>query len=388
MTLSTNGLNTFLVSNGVLVLVCLAATWYGAIKKKTKEKQLREKILSSPETSWKKVARVTELFCYPLKSGKAKSVEECYFSEYGIVADDNVGPIEDRMFVAYDEKTRKSVTAGTYRKLLVVKLFFVSKNRARLEVENALPLEFDLPDLKSQPVPITMWIGEQVNGIDCGAEPSRWLSRYLSGSDYGIRLAVRIPGQRRNVTDGPWKSYAKAYERLRNEDSGLFAYLASFMLISEDSVNDLNGRLDNPILPIQLRPNIVVQGCGPYAEDGWDWMKIGDRAIIRRFKLCTRWAHSLLALERRCKFTLAIVQVYHDDGQPRDRHTRSQVRAAENVAQLPQITRSRAPQTGILLARDGRLLRALPHRDRSCRRRCLCLSRSLKIKSHNRPRDS
>ncbi|XP_058791537.1 mitochondrial amidoxime-reducing component 1-like isoform X2 [Phymastichus coffea] len=283
-----NGLNTFLVSNGVLVLVCLAATWYGAIKKKTKEKQLREKILSSPETSWKKVARVTELFCYPLKSGKAKSVEECYFSEYGIVADDNVGPIEDRMFVAYDEKTRKSVTAGTYRKLLVVKLFFVSKNRARLEVENALPLEFDLPDLKSQPVPITMWIGEQVNGIDCGAEPSRWLSRYLSGSDYGIRLAVRIPGQRRNVTDGPWKSYAKAYERLRNEDSGLFAYLASFMLISEDSVNDLNGRLDNPILPIQLRPNIVVQGCGPYAEDGWDWMKIGDRAIIRRFKLCTR----------------------------------------------------------------------------------------------------
>lgn len=82
------------------------------------------------------------------------------------------------MFVAYDVKTQKSVTAGTYRKLLIVKLRLITKNRAKLEVEGMPSLEFDLPNEKSKTVPITMWIGEIVDGIDCGNESAKWLSKY------------------------------------------------------------------------------------------------------------------------------------------------------------------------------------------------------------------
>lgn len=59
--------------------------------------------------------------------------------------------------------------------------------------------------------------------------------------------------------------------------------------MSEASVGDLNKRLQKPIQPLQLRPNIIVEGCDqPYAEDLWEWVKIGDEAIVHNFKLCTR----------------------------------------------------------------------------------------------------
>lgn len=61
------------------------------------------------------------------------------------------------------------------------------------------------------------------------------------------------------------------------------------MLLSEESVNDLSVRAQKSLPPLQLRPNIVVKGCKPYAEDDWEWIKIGDRAIIRNIKSCTRY---------------------------------------------------------------------------------------------------
>lgn len=70
----------------------------------------------------------------------------------------------------------------------------------------------------------------------------------------------------------------------------LFSDLASYMLVSDESVNDLNKRLENPIRSVQLRPNIVVKGCETYYnEDDWEWIKIGNTAIIRRFKFCKRY---------------------------------------------------------------------------------------------------
>ncbi|XP_058791538.1 mitochondrial amidoxime-reducing component 1-like [Phymastichus coffea] len=289
MSLKNDGLKIFLMSAGALTLSSLALVWYKRNKKLRDELKLREKVLSSPDTSWKKVANVCRLFCYPLKSGKGKSVKECFFGEYGISIDGGDRYIEDRMFVVFDENTRKFVTGRSHPKLLLVECSFVNLNRARFEADDVRPLEFDLPDYDSLPVPFIMWFGERVNGIDCGSEPARWLSRYLNNTESGLRVALRIPQNRRMITEGAWEPWAKVYPNMRNEDSGLFSDLASYMLLSNESVFDLNQRMSRPIPALQLRPNIVVEGCEvPYAEDDWEWIKIGDQAIIRRFKLCTR----------------------------------------------------------------------------------------------------
>jgi uncharacterized protein YcbX len=60
-----------------------------------------------------------------------------------------------------------------------------------------------------------------------------------------------------------------------------------FLLISQASLDDLNARLDQPVPMLRFRPNLVVSGCGPYAEDGWKRIRIGD-IEFRVAKPCSR----------------------------------------------------------------------------------------------------
>ncbi|CAN7098649.1 unnamed protein product [Brassica rapa subsp. narinosa] len=81
----------------------------------------------------------------------------------------------------------------------------------------------------------------------------------------------------------------------RNKSPGLcrvlesninFANEAQFLLISEESVADLNRRLEEKgkdpnrylekLNPQRFRPNLVIAGGEPYAEDKWRTLKIGD----------------------------------------------------------------------------------------------------------------
>ncbi|XP_042007194.1 molybdenum cofactor sulfurase-like isoform X2 [Salvia splendens] len=66
-----------------------------------------------------------------------------------------------------------------------------------------------------------------------------------------------------------------------------FVNEAQFLLLLEESVSDLNNRirsklrnssLNQPaeVNPMRFRPNIVVSGGKPYAEDGWKILKIGE----------------------------------------------------------------------------------------------------------------
>lgn len=68
---------------------------------------------------------------------------------------------------------------------------------------------------------------------------------------------------------------------------GAYADVASYMVMTEESVNDLNSRLVNPVTEHHFRPNLVVKGCPAYSEDSWDWLRVND-VILRSFKYCTR----------------------------------------------------------------------------------------------------
>ena len=57
----------------------------------------------------------------------------------------------------------------------------------------------------------------------------------------------------------------------------MFADAFPFLLISEESLADLNSRLDSPVTMRNFRPNIVVKGCNaPYEEDTWKKIVIGE----------------------------------------------------------------------------------------------------------------
>jgi hypothetical protein len=60
-----------------------------------------------------------------------------------------------------------------------------------------------------------------------------------------------------------------------------------FLLATEASLAELNGRLDSPVPMDRFRPNLVVRGGTPYAEDGWHHLRIGSIAF-EACKPCSR----------------------------------------------------------------------------------------------------
>lgn len=55
-----------------------------------------------------------------------------------------------------------------------------------------------------------------------------------------------------------------------------FADSYPVLLISEGSLHDLNTRTPGPQRMAQFRPNLVIAGTEPYAEDGWRRVRIGS----------------------------------------------------------------------------------------------------------------
>ena len=120
---------------------------------------------------------------------------------------------------------------------------------------------------------VRIWETE-CNARSEGDEAARWLSEFLQTD---CRLVRFDEGERRRVE----KRYGSAADEIA------FADGFPLLVISEASLNDLNRRLDQPVSMVRFRPNLVIRGCGPFAEDSWRRLRIGA-ASVRLVKPCTR----------------------------------------------------------------------------------------------------
>ena len=73
----------------------------------------------------------------------------------------------------------------------------------------------------------------------------------------------------------------------RNDDIVSFADGYPFLVIGENSLDNLNEKLDDTIPMNRFRPNFVVKNSAPFAEDFWKKLQIGN-AIFRVAKPCAR----------------------------------------------------------------------------------------------------
>ncbi|MFC6978106.1 MOSC domain-containing protein [Microbulbifer taiwanensis] len=53
-----------------------------------------------------------------------------------------------------------------------------------------------------------------------------------------------------------------------------FADGAPLLLIGQASLDDLNARLEEPVSMLRFRPNLVIDGAAPFAEDNWKLVRI------------------------------------------------------------------------------------------------------------------
>ncbi len=72
-----------------------------------------------------------------------------------------------------------------------------------------------------------------------------------------------------------------------NGESVSFADGMPYLLISRASLDDLNSRLSSPVPMNRFRPNLVIEGASPFAEDSWKEIRIGS-CLFRITKACAR----------------------------------------------------------------------------------------------------
>jgi uncharacterized protein YcbX len=110
--------------------------------------------------------------------------------------------------------------------------------------------------------------------MDEGEDVAMWFSEFLGT---GCSL-VRMPDDGNRSVN-------------RNGISSRVSFVDAFplLLISEGSLADLNTRLEVPIPMKRFRPNLVVSGAGPYAEDSWRRILVGG-SRFHVVKSCARCA--------------------------------------------------------------------------------------------------
>ncbi len=209
--------------------------------------------------------RLSSLHVYPIKSCGGISVDAWDVKERGL--------LHDRRWMLVDE----TGLFMSQRKFPRMALIGIRAELDRLVVDApGMPsLEVPFAPPGSRPVLTSVW-GDLVESAPVGEEADRWFGEFL---DTRCRL-VHMPEESVRPVDQAYGS---------SGDYVGFADGFSFLLISEASLSDLNRRLHQPLPMNRFRPNVVIEGCEPFAEDGWGEIRIG--AIpFRVIKPCARCA--------------------------------------------------------------------------------------------------
>jgi len=121
-----------------------------------------------------------------------------------------------------------------------------------------LTVPLDAPGVE---IPVAVW-DDRFIALDQGEAAEAWATTFLSRHRPGRYRLVRVSDDVRR--------------RSRIGDSSIgFSDAYPFLVIADSSLTDLNARLDTPLPMNRFRPNIVITGAAPYAEDTMDRFRIG-----------------------------------------------------------------------------------------------------------------
>jgi uncharacterized protein YcbX len=217
-------------------------------------------------------ARIASLHVYPVKGCRGIAPASVTVATTGFVID-GVG---DREWMVTDRAGR-FVTQRELPRLALIETA-ASSGRLTLSVPHVAPLFVPMDPADEKPRDVVVWRSE-VRGIDMGDAAADWLSARLAAD---VRL-VRFD-----------RSDQRACNPEFAGDSGAHTFFSDgypILVIGAASLADLNDRLaarGQPALPMnRFRPNVVLQGLPPYAEDHLDTIAAGN-VVLRCVKPCVR----------------------------------------------------------------------------------------------------
>ncbi|GAA4104488.1 MOSC domain-containing protein [Actinomadura miaoliensis] len=203
---------------------------------------------------------LTELNVYPFKSGRGTSLRTAELTPTGLT--------HDREFMLVTPEGR-FLSQRDFTRMALLRPSF---DGAVLTVDVAGPAAGVTPlvhkAVADGPVREVFVHRSACEGIDQGDEAAAWFSALL-GAD--CRL-VRFTGHRPTSRAGGRVAFADGYPLL---------------VISAESLADLNARLAEPLPMNRFRPNLVIEGLGAFGEDAARLLRVGP-TVIELVKACAR----------------------------------------------------------------------------------------------------
>ena len=195
---------------------------------------------------------LTGIAVYPLKSGAGIDLDASGVERYGLRG--------DRRWMAIDAGG-VCVTARERPQLVRIQTR-ISGAGLRLEMHGRESFTVRYPDADARAARTWIW-GQTCSALDAGGTAAHWMSDALGKP---VRLvAMDHRAKRRPDPDCTLP-----------EDEVSFADSFPVLVIGRGSLDDLNSRTPAPASMRRFRPNLVVSGGAPYAEDDWRRIRIGS----------------------------------------------------------------------------------------------------------------
>ena len=206
----------------------------------------------SPEPGGEPSAlRLASIHVYPIKSAAGLAPPEWEVDEFGLH--------HDRRWMVVDG-TGAMLSQRTHPRLALVRPS-VGDDTLRIEAPGMPALELPLRPAGAVTLTAVVW-GDACAAVWTGERAARWFSDVLETDCSLVHMpetTVR-PADTAYAPDGYRVSFADGF---------------AFLLLSEESLADLNGRLGAPLPMNRFRPNLVIAGGMPFGEDAMTSFRIG-----------------------------------------------------------------------------------------------------------------
>jgi len=191
---------------------------------------------------------ISALYHFPVKSLQGHKCKSLSLDQFGA--------INDRRWMLVDHDNQ-FVTQRKLRAMAQLKATAIGEG-LRLENAEGERIEIRQPGSEAEVKTVRVW-SDDVSTRDAGDDAAHWLSGQL-------QTPVRL------VAMG--EEFHRPLEAPRADRQVSFADAAPLLVISQPSLDDLNSRLTEPVSMLRFRPNLVVSGCEPFAEDHWKTLTI------------------------------------------------------------------------------------------------------------------
>lgn len=206
---------------------------------------------------------VTVLARYPIKGCRGHAMTELTVDRLGVEGDRRLMLVDGRgRFLSQRERPGMATLVPT-----------LHGSSLRVEAPGLPGLACSI-DPAGPLRPVQLW-DDEIWAVDQGGEAADWFSAAIGER---CRLVWFGPGSERPL-DPAWSP--------RPDAETAFADGYPLLLTLEESLADLNRRIDDPVPMNRFRPNVVVAGAPAWSEDGWRGLAIGTMRFLA-VKPCAR----------------------------------------------------------------------------------------------------